>query len=119
MGGLPVDRIVENDATAGNQDLALFGEGISHDQLWFRRSANHLELSIIGSDDKLIVQNWYLGEQYRVEQFKTVDGSTLLDSQVQQLVDAMASFAPPAPGQTALPEGYQTALASVIAANWQ
>lgn len=119
MRGDGVDRIVENDATAGNQDLALFGEGISHDQLWFRRSANHLELSIIGSDDKLIVQNWYLGEQYRVEQFKTVDGSTLLDSQVQQLVDAMASFAPPAPGQTALPEGYQTALASVIAANWQ
>jgi hypothetical protein len=55
-----------------------------------------------------------------VEQFKTTDGAkTLLDSNVQNLVNAMASFAPPAAGQTTLPANYQTSLAPVIATNWQ
>jgi len=42
----------------------------------------------------------------------------LLDLQVNNLVQAMAAFAPPAPGETTLPPSYQTALAPVIAANW-
>lgn len=54
-----------------------------------------------------------------MEQFRTADGQTLLDSQVQALVSAMAAFAPPAQGQTTLPEAYQAALAPVIAASWQ
>ncbi|MCY1378659.1 Bifunctional hemolysin/adenylate cyclase [compost metagenome] len=114
-----IDRIVESDTTLGNHDLAVFGEGISQEQLWFRRSSNNLEVSVIGSADKLILQNWYLGEQYRVEEFQTADGSTLLDGQVQNLVDAMAAFAPPSAGQTTLPDSYKNALESVIATNWQ
>jgi hypothetical protein len=56
-----------------------------------------------------------------VEQFITraSDGKTLLDSQVQNLVSAMAGFAPPAAGQTTLTAAYQTSLAPVFAANWQ
>lgn len=63
--------------------------------------------------------NWYSGSAYHVEQFKTADGKTLLDTRVENLVTAMAAFAPPAAGQTTLPSNYQTALAPVIAANWQ
>ncbi|MDB5814535.1 MAG: hypothetical protein JWN23_1652, partial [Rhodocyclales bacterium] len=55
---------------------------------------------------------------YHVEQFKSGDGMTLLDSQVANLVSAMAAFAPPSAGQTTLPASYQTALNPVIAANW-
>ena len=51
--------------------------------------------------------------------FRSGNGNVLLDSQVQNLVNAMASFAPPAAGQTTLPTNYQTSLAPVIAANWQ
>jgi hypothetical protein len=53
-----------------------------------------------------------------VEQFKTADNQTLLSSQVNNLVQAMAAFAPPAPGQTTLTPAQQTALSPVIAANW-
>ena len=49
----------------------------------------------------------------------TSDGKVLLDSQVQNLVQAMAAFAPPAAGQTTLNASQQAALAPVIAANWQ
>ena len=62
--------------------------------------------------------NWYTGSANHVEQFKTSDGRTLLDSQVQNLVTAMAVFAPPALGQTVLLVGVASALEPVFAANW-
>jgi Ca2+-binding RTX toxin-like protein len=118
--GSNVDTINENDSTAGNTDAVTFLSSVAVDQIWFRQVNNDLEASIVGTDDKVIVSNWYLGAQYRVEEFKTTDGSkTLLASQVQNLVSAMAAFSPPAAGQTGLPANYSTALASVIAANWQ
>ena len=73
---------------------------------------------MIGTTDKMTVSNWYLGSQYHVEAFQTADGKTLLDSQVQNLVQAMAAFAPPAAGQTTLPANYQASLEPQIAANW-
>ncbi|MNV07047.1 Bifunctional hemolysin/adenylate cyclase precursor [compost metagenome] len=113
------DTIVENDATSGNSDLALFGSDIATDQLWFRQAGNNLEVSVIGTTDKFTLNNWYMGSQYHVEQFKTSDGRVLSDSNVQNLVQAMASFSPPAAGQTTLPANYQSSLNSVIVANWQ
>jgi Ca2+-binding RTX toxin-like protein len=113
------DIVVENDATLGNTDVAQFLAGIGVDQIWLRHVGNSLEASIIGTTDKLTVQNWYLGSSYHVEQFKTADGKLLLDSQVENLVQAMAAFAPPSAGQTTLPPAYQDTLAPVIAANWQ
>lgn len=96
----------------------MFDTGIASDQLWFRKLGNNLEVCVIGSADRLTVNNWYLGNQYRVEQFKTSDGKTLLDSQVQNLVSAMAAFAPPAMGQTNLSAPYASQLTPVMAANW-
>ena len=118
--GYGQDTIVENDATAGNADIARFLSGVATDQIWFRQDNNNLEVSVIGTSDKLVIEDWYLGNANHVEQFKTTDGAqTLLDGNVQNLVNAMASFAPPAAGQTTLPQNYQDALAGVIAANWQ
>lgn len=57
----------------------------------------------------------YLGS---LEQFKTSEGNTLLESQVQNLVSAMAGFAPLAAGQTTLSGSYATTLSSVLVANW-
>ncbi len=117
--GSSADIVQENDVSAGNKDVVKFDVSVAADQIWFRQVNNDLEASIVGTDDKFIIANWYLGDQYRVEEFKTSDdGKTLLASQVQNLVSAMASFSPPAAGQSTLPEGYATALAPVIAANW-
>jgi Ca2+-binding RTX toxin-like protein len=113
------DTVVENDTTAGNTDIAQFLSGIAADQIWFSKAANDLEVSIIGTADMLVIKDWYLGTAYHVEQFKTADGMTLYDSQVDNLVNAMASFSPPTAGQTTLPPAYQSNLDSVIAANWQ
>ncbi|HRL94762.1 MAG TPA: calcium-binding protein [Pseudomonas sp.] len=119
--GYGADTAIENDATAGNTDMAQFLSGIATDQLWFKQvsGTNNLEVSIIGTSDKLTVKDWYVGAANHIEQFKTSDGKTLLDSKVQNLVNAMAAFAPPSAGQTSLPSNYHAALDSVIAANWQ
>lgn len=116
--GYGADTITENDATVGNTDVALFDAGITTDQLWFQKVGNNLQVDIIGTTDKFTLSNWYLGNQYHVEQFKTSDGKVLLDSQVQALVQAMAAFSPPAAGQTTLAANYATALNPVLAASW-
>ena len=73
---------------------------------------------MIGTSDKFLLRNWYLDDRYHVEQFKTSDGRLLLDSQVQNLVDAMAGFVMPAPGQLTLSPSLRSSLNPVIAANW-
>ena len=112
------DRITENDTTLGNTDVLSFTAGIDADQLWFRRVGTNLEVSIIGSTDTCTISQWYASDARHIEQFKMADGKTLLDSQVNSLVQAMSAFAPPPAGQSTLAADYQTALNPVIAANW-
>jgi hypothetical protein len=76
-------------------------------------------VSVIGTIDKLVIKDWYSDTANHVEQFKTADNRTLLDNQVDTLVSAMASFAPPAAGQITLTTDYQRTLSPIIAANWQ
>lgn len=63
--------------------------------------------------------DWYASMFNQIEVFQVSDGHALLNTQVNNLVQAMASFSPPAAGETTLPASYQSSLAPVIAANWQ
>jgi hypothetical protein len=45
--------------------------------------------------------------------------TVLLDSQVQKLVEVMASYVPPEAGVTTLPSNTETALAPILAASWK
>ncbi|QDX82780.1 hypothetical protein B9N43_00615 [Denitratisoma sp. DHT3] len=67
----------------------------------------------------MTILNWYSGSAYHIEKFQTNDGKFLLDTQVENLVQAMAAFSPPAAGQTTLPQNYRDTLAPTLAANWQ
>ena len=116
--GEGADRISDYDSTTGNADVLSFGANIDAEQIWLRRVGSDLEVSLIGTDDKATLTNWYSGTNYRIEQFRTADDQVLLHAQVETLVQAMAAFSPPAAGQTTLPLNYQEALAQVIAANW-
>jgi len=116
--GYKKDIVIENDSTADNTDIVQFMSDISADQIWFRHVGNNLEASVIGTADKLVIQDWYLGSAYHIEQFKTADGLTLLDSRVESLVTAMAAFSPPGAGQTTLPPAYEPTLDPVITAFW-
>lgn len=115
--GSGIDTIVENDATAGNLDIAKWDA--SHDTLWFSKAGNNLLVNVIGTNDTVIVKDWYLGNAYHVEQFKSGNGRTLSHTNVDALVQEMARFSPPPSGQTALHPAILNALSPVYAASWQ
>lgn len=113
------DRIDNSEATADSLDTLSFGEGISAEQLWFRQSGNNLDVSLVGGSERITIANWYKGSAYQLDQFKSADGKTLLDGQVQGLVDAMAAFGVPAGAEGNLTTAQRDELNLVIAANWQ
>jgi Ca2+-binding RTX toxin-like protein len=113
------DRIVESDNTTTGVDTLQLFAGVSREQVWWRKSGSDLEMSLLGTTNKVTVQNWYAGKSSQIEQFRTADGKVLLSTQVDRLVSAMAAFAPPAVGQTTLTAAQQTALVPLIAANWK
>ena len=136
IGGWGADRLTDTAATsndfyawgrgegadtlsdAGGIDRLDVLPGVAEDQLWLRRVGANLELSVIGTSDSLTITGWYTSQAKQIESFHLSDGQALQAGRVQQLVDAMAAFAPPGAGQTSLPQAYQTALQPVIAPNW-
>lgn len=110
--------LVDNRDLAGNGVVG-FGTGISQIQLWWQHVGNDLTVSIVGIDDRLTIQGWYVSEQNIVDAFTFADGITLYDSQVNQLVSAMAAFILPAVGQTILPTDQQAALDPSLSISWQ
>lgn len=113
------DVIQNNDSVAGSLDLLQFGSGISVEQLWFRQNGNDLDVSLVGGTERVSIDNWYGGSAYHLDQFKSADGKTLLDSQVQGLVDAMAAFGVPAGAEGNLTAAQRDELNLVIATQWQ
>jgi Ca2+-binding RTX toxin-like protein len=116
--GNGVDTVEGYDRNGRGFDTLRFGSGIDADQLWFRRAGADLDISVIGTSDRVRITDWYYGVDYRVESIEVDGGLRLLDSQVDNLVNAMAAFSPPSAGMTTLPENYREALNSVLAANW-
>ena len=111
------DSIVDIDTSAGNTDVLQFQAEVSHDQLWFSQSGNNLTISVIGTTDSVMIAGGAGSASFHIEQIKA-GGKTLSDTQVANLVQAMASMTPPAMGQTTLTDAQRTQLAPVLAANW-
>nr|WP_171938805.1 calcium-binding protein [Herbaspirillum rubrisubalbicans] len=96
------DLIEDHDATKGNQDTLQFTDS-KQTNLWFRHVGNDLQIDVMGSKDQVSIKDWYLGgssgSDNHIERIKTAEGYTLYDTDVEKLVQAMASFAPPAATQ--------------------
>ncbi|VWD62836.1 calcium-binding protein [Burkholderia contaminans] len=113
------DTIQDDDETLGNNDVISIGAGVSADQLWFRHVGNDLEISILGSSDTATVRDWYSGSRYQIEQIRLDDGRTLVNADVEKLVQAMAVWSPPAAGSVTLSPEHQAALAPTLATSWR
>jgi len=114
-----VDTIVETSTYSGATDVLRFGEGIEAEQIWLERAGNDLQLQLLGTDDRVVVKNWYNGTANQVEQFQLEDGGALSCNQVNQLVNAMAAFGAPAGGEGNMVSPQREQLDLLIAANWQ
>jgi Ca2+-binding RTX toxin-like protein len=90
--GYGTDTVQENDATTGVVDVVQLLGTIKQADVRFTQAGNNLEMLVPNTTDKLVVQNWYLGSAYHVEQFRFSDGTVLTDTQAQGLVGMMAAF---------------------------
>ena len=100
--------------TVGQLDIELLA-GV-HDKLWFQEQGNNLEISVLGSSESITIDNWSAGNQ--LSSLKASDGLTVSAGDISSLVQAMASFAPPAAGQLVYTAQEQQALAPTLAASW-
>lgn len=110
---------IDNTGHAGDGDKLSFGSGVAFDQLWFQQAGDDLKISIVGTGDSATIAGWYQSAANHVSTIETGDGHVLADTQVQTLVAAMASMAPPPIGQTTLSASEHQQLDTMLAANWQ
>ena len=113
------DLVKDYDPDGSSFDIARYGADIRHDQLWFQQVNNDLFVSIIGTNDQVRISGWYQDQASQLDAFHAGDGYVLLNSQVEQLVQAMAGFQPPASGELDLTPSLHAELDPVISANWQ
>jgi Ca2+-binding RTX toxin-like protein len=97
MGHTTVNNTAADGITTANGEVA-FEAGVANTQLWLERVGNDLQIDILGSSDHLTVSGWYGGnDRAQVQRITTADGKAL-DSQIDQLVSAMAAFTTGNPG---------------------
>jgi hypothetical protein len=103
---------------SGGMGQLVFGKDISPDRLWFQHEGRDLQISVIGSKQEVTLHNWYADTPERPRDIMTGDRHRLLGSDVEHLVQAMASFAPAAPANMTFGAAEQQVLQPVLAANW-
>ena len=85
------------------------------------RQVNDLRLAIHSSADQVTIQNWYADPKAaQVETIQAGNGQVLLNTQVDQLIQAMATFSQ----QTGLTwdqliDQQPQQVQAILAANWQ
>ena len=77
---------------AGYDDTAVFASGIEQLDLVFSQNGADLDISNVTTGDRITVREWYSNVNNQVETMVLNDGSTLLNTQVEQLIQAMATF---------------------------
>jgi Ca2+-binding RTX toxin-like protein len=112
------DTIVDKDSTWFNSDALKISNAKSN-QLWFTRSGNNLNIAIIGTTDKVTIQDWYTSSANRLEKITALgDNKTLNLSRLNGLVSAMAGFTNQAMAGTDLPASTSNTLSKLITSSW-
>lgn len=58
----------------------------------FERAGSNLRLRMPGSLDAITVSSWYSSDNYKIETFKSANGSVITHTKVESLIQAMSSF---------------------------
>jgi len=107
--------------TAASGELD-FGPGITAQKLWFVQSGQDLVVDVLGTTDQVTIKDWFgANASAKLSEIKTSDGMEI-DSSVNQLVSAMATFQANNSGYNPTASGTQmppdSALQSSLASAW-
>ena len=102
-----------NDRLEGGEgdDVYIFNKGDGEDRIFdangladeirlghesvdvvFERVNSSLRVRMPGSLDAITIDSWYNGDAYKIETFKSTDGNVITHTQIESLIQAMASF---------------------------
>ena len=109
--------ILDSHNPATGTDTLLFSN-LDQTNLWFSHVGNDLQIDVLGSSERVTVTNWYAsgsgGTSNQVDRVQTADGLGMTCFDVNQLVQAMASFDPPASGVTSWTSGQTSPTGQVL-----
>lgn len=110
--------LASNTAPTGNLQLSA---DLAPANIWLKQSGQDLLIEIMGSNDDVTVAGWFTSPANALSQITTSDG-WVIDSQVSQLVQAMASYSSSHSGFDTHTSGTQApadaSLQGAIAAAW-
>jgi Ca2+-binding RTX toxin-like protein len=95
------DVIDNTDSLATDIDTLLLKSITDYHSLWFSQSANDLEVKVIGETGKLTITDWFSNntsaklDVFQIQQENSDMYEALVNNSFDQLIQAMASFAPP------------------------
>ncbi|WP_299587786.1 calcium-binding protein [uncultured Microbulbifer sp.] len=112
-----VDTINNFSNSSGNDELQ-FAEGVDEADLWFSQQGDDLVVDLLGSQDQVVVQDWFANTSNQLDNVRTND-TVISNSDIEQLVTAMASFGAPSGGEITLTSEEQEQVNTAIASSWQ
>lgn len=112
------DRINNASNKFATETDSLNFSGVTEDDIWFKKTNNHLDIYLLGSSDRVRVNNWYKAEKYELDRID-IGGSSIDSTGIEQLVNAMAGFGAPSGGSISLSEDQKQQVNTAIAASWQ
>jgi hypothetical protein len=107
-------------AATSKNELDFLG-GITDENLWFIQSGNDLQIDLLGTNTSVTVGGWFAGRSSEMQEIMA--GGLKIDSQISQLVQAMATYSannagfdPTNSGLHAIPN--DAGLQNTVAAAW-
>ncbi len=102
---------------ASETDSLVLEADLAKTDIWLEAQSGHLDVYLLGSDDRVRVTNWYKYDECKLDEIK-VGSSTLDASSIEQLVSAMAAFDRPSGGLDTMSETDREQVSAIIAASW-
>lgn len=84
--------IVRNDVQGASTDYDIVAMGYTNNNVVLSRFNNDLKLQIAGQGDTVTMASWYVNENAKVDEIRSSNGVRVLGTQVDQLIQAMATF---------------------------
>ncbi|MCT7294601.1 hemolysin [Ralstonia sp. CHL-2022] len=96
-GQLTITNISTSGTAGGNLKI----EGGDPSKIWLRRVGDNLQVDVMGTATEATIQNWFITPMYQLGKITVADGAAgnlMLDTQLNQLIQGMATFAGNHPG---------------------
>ncbi|MEZ5573275.1 MAG: hypothetical protein R3E64_14820 [Halioglobus sp.] len=111
------DRINNNDGDVMAVDRLWFTD-VDYDELWLSRSGSSLLIDVVGTEDQVRINGWFGNDEDQVDIIYARDRA-LMHNQVDQLVNAMATFDVPSGAGVVIPQVTREALEPTLTSVWQ